>query len=51
MRERIIVIIAVVNVCSLGESREKELFFIELYDLFKQKNSFRVATMFFKLRE
>ena len=51
MRERIVVFVAVVNVCSLGERREKELFFIELYDLFKQKNSFRVATMFFKLRE
>ena len=45
MRESIIVIIAVVNVCSLGESREKELFFIELYDFFKKKNSFRVVSV------
>ena len=27
--------VAVVNVCSRGERREKELFFIELYDFFK----------------
>ena len=36
--------VAVVNVCSLGERREKELFFIELYDFFKKKNSFRVVS-------
>ena len=38
-------------VCSLGKSRERIVFFIELYDLFKQKYSFRVATVFSKLRE
>ena len=34
-------------VCSRCERREKGLFFIELYDFFKQKNSFGVATVFF----
>ena len=38
--------VAVVNVCSRGERREKELFFIELYDFFKKKNSFGVVTVF-----
>ena len=33
-------------VCSCGEGREKELFFIELYDFFKKKNSFRVVIVF-----
>ena len=51
MRERIVVFVAIVNVCSRGEKREKELFFIELYDFFKYKNSFGVATMFSRLRE
>ena len=30
----IVVFIAVVNVCSRGQRREKESFFIELYDFF-----------------
>ena len=33
-------------VCSRGEWREKELFFIELYDFLKKKNSFGVVTVF-----
>ena len=33
-------------VCSCGKMREKELFFIELYDFFKKKNSFGVAIVF-----
>ena len=33
-------------VCICGEGREKELFFIELYDFFKKKNSFRVVIVF-----
>ena len=38
--------VAVVNVYSRGDRREKELFFIKLYDFFKKKNSFGVATVF-----
>ena len=41
-----VVFVAVVNVCCSGERREKELFFIELYDFFKLKNSLGVATIF-----
>ena len=38
-------------VCSC-ERREKEFFlFIEMYEFFKYKNSFGVATMFFVSRE
>ena len=43
--------VAVVNICSRCERREKELFFIELYDFFKEKNSFGVATVFSISRE
>ena len=38
-------------VCSRCERREKELFFIELYDFFKYKNSFGVAIVFSIFRE
>ena len=31
--------------------REKELFFIELFDFLKEKNSFEVATVLSKSRE
>ena len=43
--------VVVVNVCSRCERKEKELFFIELYDFFKLKNSFGVATVFSISRE
>ena len=36
---------------ALVRAERKNCFFIELYDLFEQKYSFRVATVFFKLRE
>ena len=42
----IVVFIAVVNVCSRGERREKEFFFFELYDFLKKKNSFGVVIVF-----
>ena len=43
--------VAVVNVCSRCERREKELFLIEWYDFFKEKNSFGVAIVFSISRE
>ena len=38
-------------VCRRCERREKELFFIELYDFFKYTNSFGIAMVFFIFRE
>ena len=43
--------VTVVNICRRCERREKELFFIELYDFFKLKNSFGVVTVFSISRE
>ena len=46
-----VVFVAVMNICSCCERREKELFFIEWYDFFKEKNSFGVAIVFSISRE